>query len=65
MNPKKDELFDFIIKIWVPGDGKAPEGDVWHTGLRESCDVADLRRSRKERLSGHQSSEIKIMVPKK
>ena len=48
----------------VPSDGEVPEGDVWHTGLRESCNVMGLRRSRKEKLRGHQSFKIKIMVPK-
>ena len=60
MNPKKDELFDFIIKMLVP-----IIREIWRAGLGESCNVIGPRRSRKEGLNGHQSSKIKIMVPKK
>ena len=60
MNPKKDELFDFIIKMLVP-----IIREIGHAGLGESCNVIGPRRSRKEGLNGRQSSKIKIMVPEK
>ena len=58
MNPKKGELFDFIIKMLVP-----VSREIGHAGLGESCNAIGPRRSRKEGLNGHQSSKIKIMVP--